>query len=385
MDKRKATLTLTEKLNELGYINAVIDPSVKSYLLNNAKHVVMDLKTPGRVTALGVGSYYFNLSNFEGGSVNRHAIPSSLAECSEANYFLVEESPNKGYFLVTHAAIIGEIEERVLREKFYKEVPENVAKSFGVLKIPNFIDAYSIYSSSQVDKVPLLKFWTYRPFKKEDMLEIGDIVQGAQSGRYYLVDKINSDGIEGYRFQDDALKIPAEGKKDDKVYGDCSNNYIISVKKRLSDPNFSEFVFSIPYEDQNIEVNKVLLKNLDKADSCKILQKEYSEGKYFKDYFSVLDEECQKKIVDNIKSLQNQNKFLNSWLFNQGFDVELDYLMLCKEDSEKFISYFRSSQTNVQELMISDLFNCEEVSLNIIEFLEKEYPHLLRDIAFKGK
>lgn len=388
MDKRKATLTLTEKLNELGCINFVTDPAVKSYLLNNARSVVLDLKKAGRIVIHSLEAYYFDSSKFVSDNINRDYLPYGIRDYTNANYFFIEKNydSSSSRIFVTPAAVIGKAEERALREKFYKNVPEEVSNAFETLNIPNFIDAYSVYSLLNVDEVLPLSLGIYRPFKKEDKIELGDIIQGSKSGRYYLIDKIRNDGgIEGYRFQDASLKTPATGKKDDTVHGECSSDYIIRVKKHLSDISFFNFVFVLPYEDQNIEINKSILKSLNDADSCKILQNEYSAGKYFIDYFSVLNEECQKKVVNHTKSLPKQNEFLNSWLFNQGFDVKIDYLTLYKEDAKKFIDYFKRSKPDLQELIVSDLFNSEHINKEVIEFLEKNYSNLLRDVSFKNE
>jgi len=386
MDKRKATLTLTEKLNGSGCISLVTDPAVKSYLLNNAKSVILDLKKAGRVTMHSLEAYYFDLSKFTSDTINRDSLPYGIRDYINANYFFIEKNYDSSgsRIFATPAAIIGEAEEKVLRERFYKNVPEEVSKAFEILNIPNFIEAYNVYSLLKVDEVLPLNLGIYHPFKKEDKIELGDIIQGSKSGRYYLVDKIRNDGgLEGYRFQDASLKTPATGKKDDTVYGECSSEYILRVKKRLSDISFFNFVFVLPYEDQNIEINKSILKSLNDADSCSILQKEYSEGKYFMEYFPVLNEDCQKKVVSHIKSSPKQNQFLNSWLFNQGFDVKMDYLTLYKEDAKRFINYFKRSRPDIQELIISDLFNCDYINKEVIEFLEKECSHLLRDVSFK--
>lgn len=388
MDKRTATLTLTEKLANLGYINLVADPAVKSYLLNNAKSVILALKK-GRIRIVPLGELYY--SHFEKTPVSRGYLPSELRDFPEANYFFAEGGKLSEYGpylknpFVTPVALIGGIEERVLRETFYKDVPDEIVKAFEVLRIPNFIDAYSVYSSLKEGEVLPFSFGIYRPFEKDDKIELGDIIQGSSSKRYYLVDEINSAGINGYRFKDGALKTPAEGKKDDERYGHCEYSMVIPVKKRLSDVNFFDFVFSLPYEEQNIEVNKIILKNLSDVDSCRILLKEYSKDKLFKDYFAVLDEKCQKEVVKGIKALPGHNKFLDSWLFKEGFDIDIDYLKLYKEDAQRFIGYFKAKPEDVKKLIISDLLGYEHINPEVIEFLEKEYSHLLRDTAFNEK
>ncbi|MDP2907248.1 MAG: hypothetical protein Q8O03_04885, partial [Nanoarchaeota archaeon] len=105
----------------------------------------------------------------------------------------------------------------------------------------------------------------------------------------------------------------------------------------------------------------------------------------FKEYFSDLSKDVQEKAVEKIKCLPNQNTFLNSWLFSQGFDVKMSHLELYKNDTKAFITYFNRSEKYEKEVIVSDLFNCEHINKEAIEFLEKEYPQLLRDVSFKSE
>ena len=63
----------------------------------------------------------------------------------------------------------------------------------------------------------------------------------------------------------------------------------------------------------------------------------------------------------------------------------MSHLDLYKNDTNQFISYFKRSEKHVQELIVSDLFNCEYTNKEVIEFLEKEYSNLLRDVSFKNE
>lgn len=368
MDKRTATLTLTEKLVELGYLNSVDDPAIKSYLLDKAKSVVLDLKK-------GKLEYY----DSEQGKPRANYL-----FYSSRRIFLDKYGNKKTYETVTPVALIGEIEERVLRENFYKDVPNEIIKAFEIFGISNFIEQYKFYSSLsegnfQDDDILNLCGNVYTPFKTGMGVEIGDIVQGTMSKRYYKVEKIADERIEGFRFHDGELKYPDK----EESYANCDFKNMVPIKKCVYSENFLNFIFTLPYEEQNIPANMMILKHVGSIDFCKILLKEYSEGKHFKDYFSVLDEGRQKKVVDKINDLQEQNEVLNSWLFNQDFILELDYLELYKTDTESFISYFIRSDPDTQGVIISDIFDCGHMNQDVIKFLEENYPDLLRDTAFK--
>lgn len=388
MDKRKATLTLTEKLNELGYISLVTDLAIKSYLLNNAKSVVLDLKKAGRVITHRLESYYSDISDFESETISRSRIPTCLSGYTAANYFFTERhhDPSGSRYFVTPAAIIGEAEEQVLREKLYKNVPEEVVKAFEVLQVPNFIETYKNYLllSKEQDVTLVKDNCVYVPFEDSMQVEIGDIVQGAQSKNYYVVEEMEkSGGIKGHRFEDAALTVPSNNG----LTGDCSRDKMIKIKKRIMifNPSFLEFVFNLPDEDKNLIADKVILKSIDSVSACDVLIKEYSRNKVFKPYFSALSKDVQEKAVEKIRSLHKQDMPLNSWLFSHGFDVKMSHLELYKNDTQAFITYFKRSEKYEKEVIISDLFNCEHVNKEVIEFLEKEYPELLRDVSFKNE
>lgn len=385
MDKKTATLTLTEKLNELRHVNLVFDPAIKSYLLDNAKSVVFNTQKSDKMKIIYTDYAY--PSYFEPDKIKRDGLPHPLKEFNWANYFFAQESHGSYKFLITPVALIGEVEEKVLKEIFYKNVPDKIVKAFEVLKLHHFIKQYESYSSlSDISNLSSLAspfLYNYIPFENGMVVEVGDIIQGKTSKNYYLVENINRDGaVVGRKFYDALLENSCEGDN----HSVCPPEYIIPFRKKFPESEFLNFIFNLPYEDQNIEVNKALLKNYAyNVDLCKVMLKEYSEGKYFKDYFPVLNEGYQKKVVENIIPLSNQDKFLNSWLFNQGFDVEMDYLELYKKDTKGFINYFRKSNDHIQELIVSDLFSCDHVNDEVIGFLEKDYSHLLRDVSFKNE
>lgn len=262
MDKRTATLTLTEKLVNLGYISLVVDPAVKSYLLNNAKSVVLALKK-GRIRTVHLGELHY--SRFKETLVPKGSLPSELGDFPEANYFFAEggNSSDYGHYLknplVTPVALIGEAEERVLKESFYKGAEDKVAKAFEVLNLPNFIGQYNFYCSWSGElPLPLQLKKGYRPFMEGEKVELGDIIRGTNSGNYYLVDEIRADkkGVKdyiGYTFINEALTNMAGTERKE-----CSDCNAIPVKKGILDADFLKFVFSLPYEEQNINANKTL-------------------------------------------------------------------------------------------------------------------------------
>ena len=89
MDKRTATLNLANALRGKGYVNIVTDPVIKSNLLDNANHYVLDLETAGRMKIFIASS--INMSTLEKTSGLADALPYNIRNnCPTANYLFLE-------------------------------------------------------------------------------------------------------------------------------------------------------------------------------------------------------------------------------------------------------------------------------------------------------
>ena len=146
MDKRTATPTLTEKLQQLEYITIIADDSLKSYILEKAKSVVLDF-----------GHTKYQIAGFKGTDISSkicrdNALSYFKTQCPGANYLFTKEKkiePGSASCksIITPAAIIGETEEIILKKEYYKNVPYDIHKALETLKIPNFIKSYETYLS----------------------------------------------------------------------------------------------------------------------------------------------------------------------------------------------------------------------------------------------
>ena len=388
MDKRTATLTLTEKLQQLGYVTIVYDDVIKSYFLEKAKSIVLDF-----------GYSKSQIIDFKGTDISSEIdIVSTLSyfktKCPKANYlFAKEKMITQGAVscknLITPAAIIGEEEERILKKECYKDVLYDIHKALEVLNIPNFIEIYEIYLSlndddtefkilsGQKDQLPI-----YRPFKNEDTIEIGDIIQGTETEKYYLVKEIQNDGIKGSRFLDDQLKTL------DQDNSDCPNKFIKPIYKsyhqKLSE--FMKLVLTLPQEEQNININERILKSLrDSNTLTEILRNEYLKGKTFARYFNAVNEKAQKETIKSLKSIQNRNLDYDLFLWNKGFkEVNLDYMNIYKKDSQEFIKYFKSRKPDDKKTILKGIMNCDYTNEDVANWMNENEIELLREVSMDG-
>ncbi|MDP2906430.1 MAG: hypothetical protein Q8O03_00670 [Nanoarchaeota archaeon] len=150
--------------------------------------------------------------------------------------------------------------------------------------------------------------------------------------------------------------------------------------------SFLEFVFTIPYEDQNIENNKEILRRIYyHTDFVEILTKEYSNGKYFEEYFNCLDKGNKKTVFDNLKNIQERKPVNDSFLWSQGFkELQLNYLEMYKDNTKDFIDYFSNKNLEEKKIILKDIMNCEFTNEEVVKWLNENYLDLVREVGFNG-
>lgn len=151
---------------------------------------------------------------------------------------------------------------------------------------------------------------------------------------------------------------------------------------------FQRFVFTLPYEDQVLEENKKILSHLRIEDFTNVLAKEYSEGRYFQEYFKVISGSIGKyrkeELVSRIKALK-RNKDYDIFLLKEGFVVgEKSIVDAYKEDTHAFIQNFKGLSAESQRTVIEELYKDSFVNPEAIKWLEENYTPLLREVGFLG-
>lgn len=373
MDKKTATLTLTEKLRENNNPQIVVNQLYQKSLIEKS------------LTHYQLGDMIkIYSSNIDEGVKN--------GADARANYFFIENIEWGEYASGSSFAIIGEEEVSTLRDRFYKNVPCDVASAMAALNIKGYTQLYEMYSDGSIEEL-LRKYELYSKLRKcfSDLFHIYDkLFQDAKCFEGVFEKYMGAD-LKDFNQRLKKEGMPFVDRYDSYIHKNHMLHVISAFEQstllgQFKDllEGFIDLVFKVPYEDWNLKINKFILSMENtNLDHTKILIEEYNQGGYFQECFSVLDKERQKKVVEKIKNLSKQDMFLNSWLFNEGFTLELNYIRLYKEDTEKFIHYFKRSSSEIQELIVSDLLNCEFTNPEVIRFLEEEYSSLLRDITFR--
>jgi len=274
--------------------------------------------------------------------------------------------------------MIGEIEEEMLKKIFYKDIPEEVMESFKALEIKDFIEQYELYSSSDKTLENLIPGrGVFIPFKSGMELEVGDICRGS-SGTLYLLDVVTYDYVGGPGFKDKKL-TKRSSSYGYRTFDPRGREY----KKKFFNKDFLDFIFfALPYEDQNLETNKILIQNLKQdLDVERIMMKAYSERKYFEEYFECLNEEEQKTVVEEIESLKPVKEY-GSFLWNLGFkDVKLDHIKLYKEDAQGFIEYFQRRTEEDKKTILHSLFSLDFKNPEVITWLDQNELRLIQEVG----
>ncbi len=176
-------------------------------------------------------------------------------------------------------------------------------------------------------------------------------------------------------------------------------HFVHSYKSYEEEPNFAryyrpsdsldsflEFVFAIPYEDQNIEHNKEILRRFYyHTDFIEILIREYSNGKHFQEYFDCFDNSIKKTVFDNLKNVQKRNLANDSFLWYAGFkDIRLDHLEFYKNNTKGFIDYFSNSSVEEKKVIIKDIMNCDTTNEEVVNWLNENHMDLVREVGLNG-
>ena len=318
---------------------------------------------------------------------------------AEANYFFRNDvSGNKSLrtanFIITPYALIGEKEKNAVKRLFYKNSKTDISNAVKSLGIESFIDLYEQYynGSSPFDKMLKdIKFIKGFISDSKD-LEIDEYgyLSKVEFSTWGGVDSINN------KLKKMGLSSLLVKDYDDDVHedvlqevSDALSDLLKDIKNSYWDPLLKEFTdlvfFSLPYGDQNVESNKKFLKGCtDLGFVNDVLSKEYSQGKYFQEYFSVLKKESQKEFVNSLKSLP-KNPAHDHFLWAEGFkDFSFDLRRIYKEDADYFIKYFKSQDLKGKKTLLKDIMDCEFTNEKVVKFLNKKYLDLVREVSFNG-
>ncbi|MBM3199799.1 hypothetical protein FJZ53_02590, partial [Candidatus Woesearchaeota archaeon] len=153
MDKKTATLTLTDKLRRLNAPQVVINSVYQKKLVDNA----LACYQVGDIVAVGSYGIRDTLKNKN----------SNLHEKLEpkANYLFVENIDLDKRVVVSSFAIISEEEVEQLKNTFYNDVPSDVEAAMNTLNIKNYTEIYNKYSSGELNKI-IAGYNFYLKFKK---------------------------------------------------------------------------------------------------------------------------------------------------------------------------------------------------------------------------
>lgn len=398
MDKYQATRILTEKL--AGHFGRLIisDEQYKEKLVEGSQHVYVVGNPIDLFLDRDFPVFYYTRKNAKGKEQSTNleeVIKGSIP--SGTNYLFLwmkKLSDCKFFAQVTPYSIIGDKEIEEVIDLFYKSYDPKIREAVSMLGIKDFFPLYHAYSQRSGRFFELF-FSDFTKFKKE-LLEFiqslrydsSEETKISQFQERFGIDKLNRNFEEfGINFKGISTSRSWIKKHEMESLAKLLEDYKLEKHAPpLKDPlqqEFIRFVFKLPYEDQNVAVNKLLFKNFNHLlDVESILLKEYEQGTHFKDYFELLDKDRQENIVSMVKCSGIKNEGCNVFLWSQGFkDIGLDYLKFYKEDATGFIEYFSSRSPEEKKFMIRDVMGCDFVNEEVVKWLNDNETDLVREVG----
>jgi len=429
MDEEKAIKILTEKLiKELG-ISIVRDEWYKKELIKRVNYfnqfnspVMVDYKhyksipLKDKDETISSGGHFVNTPYYIKSKLVHTTLSGLLKKiesCNGANYFFVDnphqnessESLNNLHFFVTPYSIIGKDEINHLRKNTYKDVQPQIQGAMDVLSIENYADVYSLYANNislDLTDTAVKMFLDFEPhfdyFNDPGNKNITVIGIESLGDLNLLNSEFKKIGLKScfdttkYRLEKAIRDYPKRiNKKNIKeIINEIEQKSFLfaqgDTKKEML-KNFWDFVFTIPYDDQNIESNQAILKShAGEIDYISILGDEYSKGRYFPEYFNCLDDLQQERVARCLKDVPERNLANDSFLWSKGFkEIPKDYMKLYKKDADEFIEYFKSKKQDDKKTILKDIMNCDYTNKTATKWLHENELDLVRETSFLGK
>ena len=317
-----------------------------------------------------------------------------------ANYFFIDQpvadkssgSSNGSSFFVTPYSIIGEKEINHLRKYFYKNIDQNIASAMKTLDIQNYSELYKLYSQGSMDEEFMGNYGLYLKFVNSPSCLV---YSNSGYGERCMIENYFQHSIRDLNKKIHGIlgkesNLPYEkwiAKGDLKFKKNEFEKYTPIGRYKDMLPDFLSFIFSMPYEDQNIHVNKEILKSYaENMDYPEIMANEYASGRHFKDYFLCLNPAQQKNVVRNTKNAHKKDLTHDSFLWSKGFkEISRDYMNLYQHDADEFIDYFKSRNQDDKKTILKDIMNCDYTNKTAEDWLNENETELLRESSFSDK
>jgi len=418
MDEEKAIKTLTSKIVDDFGSQIVRDESYKNKLIKNAEYFCQF----GNPFIIGFDKHRMS-ANKENNSVSHTAwvfvnsertrkndtqllVYASLEKAIDdegdhksANYFFIDkpitntpgfnENSRGMSFFVTPCSIIGKKEVNNLRNIFYKDVHPEVLSAMNVLGIDNYVELYELYSDNNTDfKTFLDNYFFYLKINDaaHHLFNIKSRCPRDKFAEYFGcgIKDLNKDLMNrGFNKKLASLDPDIYKRSVEEVIDYFKYNTPINKFEGILQ-GFLNFVFTIPYEDQSLDINEEILKSFKSLDYMDVFLKEYSEGKYFEKYFSCLDKKRRKRVINSLKSV-SRNPILDSFLWKEGFrDLDVDYLELYKSNAEDFIKYYKEKDHEAQKIILSDIMDCGFINKDVVDWLNENEELHMREVGLNG-
>ena len=428
MNKNKAIRVLTAELSKHSGISIVREDWHKKELIKTSKHfhqfknpIIVNYKHYADVSFGDkpeklVSGWFFSYTNQNlktspvymtiGGLMKK------IESCNGANYFFVDnqfqnkssELLNTSHFFVTPYSIIGEDEIIDIKNLFYKDVQPQIQSAMDILSLENYADIYPLYVNNKssniaytavkefLNRIPKLNYYSdlgNDNIKVTDVKIIGDLdLLNSELEKIGIKSRLDPTKYREERVSHSSQRWINKMNIEEVVNEIEQKSFIIAQEdtRKYLLKDFWDFVFTIPYKDQNIESNLNILNNhAGEIDYISILGEEYNKSRHFPEYFNCLDDLQQEKVARCLKALPERNIANDSFLWSRGFkEINRDYMQIYKENSDKFIEYFKSRKPDDKKTILKGIMNCDYTNKTVANWLDENEIDLVREVSMDG-
>lgn len=399
MDKCQAAKVLTENIvknygrlviHDEAYKQKLLKESEHAYVINNSLDIFLERDFPAMTYIKRVDDKNVLKSQKIEELVDK-LVP------SEANYvFLSNKTPlseTKCLINMTPYAIIGDKEIEGIKRSFYKTYDPVIREAISSLGVKDFFPLYNTYMHNKDFREIFCNFEAFKKgfleFLKKRTYDSSDDTRISSFDEDFGISQLNKQLKEmGINFSFPPID------KSTWVKRQSINGLIKQLENHTFDLGFEDsskleflkFIFELPYEERNLEMDKFLFQKFNQyLDVNIIMLKEYQQGKYFKDLFEILKEPQQKMVINFVSQNSIQNQDYNHYLWMKGFkEIRQDYLKLYQEDAEGFINYFTDRCTEEKKVILKDIMECDSINDKVIEWLNNNESDLVREVGING-
>lgn len=295
MFNEEATRILARELHRLGHITvlpssnlATITQGARSWALVSKSAALEATRTEGFDT---------DFSTLEATLKKKQPEDSNYAVC-DFTYYPGTAGLQPLVAFTTYYAIITPLEERLLRETFYKDVPLDVQEAMDTLEMRHFIEEYRHYSAGDRDMYNLYRHRDFLDF----VFSLPAREQNLEANKTILTNLCSPSYGDGTDYYASLMERLYLRKDADEMFMTCFSG--IHKEKQEA---VAERIAALPKKKQKKALNLQIHDLGFSSVFVEPIELYHRGARQFMPYFRAQDEEMQKRIITALIPLDKRN------------------------------------------------------------------------------